>query len=496
MLAILYKNKSIILAIEILIIATLLITSPKIVVIDNNGFKPNSIEIVKGSNVSWVSRGSFYHWPASDAHPTHNKYPSKNVGCIGSNLDSCRELKNNEIYTFTFDEVGAWGIHDHLLHSHTMTIHVYDNYLELLIGKIKLVILELKEIFVKMSLTPKNTILDQVVPSCANHNRTKFIACLKITFEKSINQLGVEKLLSELEVNYKKNDFSSEGGITRCHDIAHAIGQAGVSVTKDPKKVFSQCTNLCTSGCFHGAVEQTVLQEPADAFLRRVDDLCSNPACYHGLGHGLASIAAYDLQKSLHLCDGLNEHESKKNCGFGVFMELYEPSSFNPVPKALPQDLLNFCNSMNGVYLEVCYRNIGTYEYARTNQAITKALETCRLIPKQYQRECRVALGQQIYFNQQGNTAKIINLCKNAEEGEVVDCIDGAIMSSVSSDTLARHGFELCSQVKDTISMGCYKFLGEHIQDVYGEDSRLERCQQVKEDMLIYKQCSGQNSKN
>ncbi len=492
----LIKNKYRILPLATLFLIGLLIIFPKKVTVDNNGFNPNSIHIVKGSNVTWVSKGDLPHWPASDPHPVHTDYPSKEKGCVGSSLDACKELKNGESYSFTFDKVGSWGIHDHLFHSHTMTVNVYDNYLQLLIGKIKSVVTGLKDKFSKQPSAQTNTDLNQAVSVCSNQDRTKFIFCLKNVLKDLIGNSGVKKLLSQLETSYKKNDFSSQGGITRCHDIAHAIGQAGVSAAKDSKTVLSQCTDLCTSGCFHGAIEQSVLQQSADAFLGKVSNLCSDPACFHGLGHGLASIAGYDLQKSLTLCDRLKEHNDKRNCGFGVFMEIYEPSSFNPIPKALPEDLLTFCGGLSGVYLEVCYRNIGSYEYSRTKQDITKGLDMCRSIPQNYQRECRVALGQQIYFNQRGNSQNILNLCRSEQKPEFKDCIDGAIMSSVSSDPLARHGFELCSQVNDEIKPDCYQFLGGHIQAVYGQKSRLENCKQVKENMLIYNECSGTNSQN
>lgn len=475
----------------LVILILLIINNDHQIIIYDKGFKPNSVDIIKGSIVTWVSKGDFSHWPASDPHPIHTDYPTKEKGCIGSSLDACTELKTNESYSFTFDQVGSWGIHDHLFHSHTMTVNVYDNYPELLISKAKSAVKGFRDKFSKQPSITANTNLNQAISTCTNQDRTKFISCLKTALKDSISKSGVRKLLSELELSFKKDDSAGQGGITRCHDIAHAIGQAGVSYTNDPNSVLRECSDLCTSGCFHGAIEQTVLEESIDTFLTNINNMCSESACFHGLGHGLASIAGYDLQKSLNLCDRLGKSDSKRNCGFGVFMELYEPSSFNPVPKALPENLLAFCNSLTGVYLEVCYRNISTYEYARTNQDISRALDICRLIPQKYQRECRVALGQQFYFNQQANPEKIINLCKNEKEIEFKDCIDGAIMSSVSSDPLARHGFKICALVHKDIQKGCYRFLGSHIYEVYGQQSRLEDCKQAVEDMLVYNECLG-----
>lgn len=476
-------------SVTFLIILGFLILFSKRVIIYDEVFKPDSINIIKGGNVTWVNKGDLPHWPASDPHPIHTNYPSKEKGCIGSSLDACRGLNTGEAYSFSFDKVGSWGIHDHLFHSHTMTVNVYNNYFELLIAKVKQVINGFKNNFKKQVSISVNTDLNQAVKFCGNQDRTQFISCLKTILVES-DKFDVKGLISQLDANYRQNDSSTQGGITRCHDIAHAIGQAGVTSIKDPKAVLSQCTDLCTSGCFHGAIEQSVLEQSADAFLSKVNSLCSQPACFHGLGHGLASIAGYDLGKSLQLCDRLDNYDAKRNCGFGVFMELYEPSSFNPTPLKPPSDLLGLCFSLTGVYQEVCFRNIGTYQYARTNQDIKKAFALCHMEPTANQRECRVALGQVIYFNRQGEAKSIIDVCSIGMSDEYKDCIDGSIMASVSSDPLVRHGFELCSQIDNPQKIGCYQFLGSHIQAVYGVETRNNLCNQLAGNMLIYNECT------
>lgn len=445
------------------------------IVITEAGFSPTSLSIIKGSTITWVNKGSLPHWPASDPHPIHTGYPSQEKGCIGSTLDACRGLNKGESYSFVFDQIGSWGIHDHLFHSHTMTVNVYNNYPELLTAQVKLFIKELKNNFKGNQTTTLTLGLNQAVSFCSAQDHTKFIYCLKNALKKPIEELGVTKLVSDLEQSYKNDDSANSGGITRCHDIAHAIGQAGVSFTKDPKQVLDQCTDLCTSGCYHGAVEQYVLDNSSDTLLANMNNLCTSAACFHGLGHGLASIAQFDLKKSLQLCDKLNDDSSKMNCGFGVFMELYEPSSFNPVPLSIPENLPAFCSNLTGVYSNVCYRNIGNYEYVRTKD-VKKAFSICEAIPKDYGRDCRLALGQAAYFNGQGKVEFIISICKNVSGDQFKDCIDGSLMSSVSSDPLARHSFEICSRVDDVFKKNCYQFLGGHIEAVYGKETRQKLC--------------------
>lgn len=446
------------------------------VYITKNGFSPNTVAIVKNTKIIWVNKDNL-HWPASDIHPIHTQYPSKEKGCIGSALDSCRGLNKGESYSFVFDQAGTWGIHDHLFHTHTMTVKVYDNILQLLTAKLSFNKDNNSHPQIKLSNTPN---ISELISYCSSaQDRTAKIACMKEVFLKAVPKYGVKNLMSDLEQDFRSNDYAQSGGITMCHDIAHAIGQAGIIAIKNAGQVLEQCTDLCTSGCFHGAIEQYVLETSSDDLIKNMAILCKNPACFHGLGHGLASLASFDLGGSLELCDHLKTPENRRDCGFGVFMELYEPSSFNPTPLTPPADLLGLCFSLSGVYQEVCFRNIGTYEYARTNQDLEKAFAICSLEPTTNQRECRVALGQVVYFNKQGNAAAIVRICKNGSAEEEKDCIDGTLMASVSSDPLVRHGFEICSTVDADMQKGCYQFLGNHIQAVYGQQSRKELCNQL-----------------
>lgn len=89
------------------------VTADVTIEITDKGFVPNKVSINKGQTVAFVNRDMRLHWPASGNHPTHSVYPETG-GCIGSSFDACRGLKTGETYTFTFNQVGTWGVHDHL----------------------------------------------------------------------------------------------------------------------------------------------------------------------------------------------------------------------------------------------------------------------------------------------------------------------------------------------------------------------------------------------
>ncbi len=97
--------------------------------ITSSGFSPNSLEIESGDSVKFVNLKSVESWPASDIHPTHTLYPGSGSSKCGTAeeeniFDACRGLQTGESYTFTFNEKGSWGYHDHLRASSKGTIIV------------------------------------------------------------------------------------------------------------------------------------------------------------------------------------------------------------------------------------------------------------------------------------------------------------------------------------------------------------------------------------
>ncbi len=87
--------------------------------ITSSGFSPETLTIARGETVTWINRDSEKHWPASAIHPTHKVYPGSDIEKCGTSeenviFDSCRGLASGESWSFTFNEIGSWGYHDHL----------------------------------------------------------------------------------------------------------------------------------------------------------------------------------------------------------------------------------------------------------------------------------------------------------------------------------------------------------------------------------------------
>ena len=95
------------------------------------GFLPDKLTIKKGATVTFANRGAGPLWVASDQHPTHNNYPGSGIDKCGSEelpgsslFDSCRNLETNQTFSFTFNQYGIWGYHNHLQPEHTGVIVV------------------------------------------------------------------------------------------------------------------------------------------------------------------------------------------------------------------------------------------------------------------------------------------------------------------------------------------------------------------------------------
>ena len=82
------------------------------------GFSPNSLEIKQGDTVKFVNVGNIGQWPASAKHPTHTVYPGSDIKKCGTVeeahiFDACKNIQPGESWSFTFNEKGTWGYHDH-----------------------------------------------------------------------------------------------------------------------------------------------------------------------------------------------------------------------------------------------------------------------------------------------------------------------------------------------------------------------------------------------
>lgn len=292
--------------------------------------------------------------------------------------------------------------------------------------------------------------------------RTDRIFCFIEELPRIISAAGLSTTMNALAQLIHSNKMPESGRITGCHDLAHAIGIAGVKASGDIGETLASCTSLCTFGCYHGAVEGYVLQ--GGDFEHAIKNLCGataqsdKPACFHGLGHGAAYVGEYTLSKALALCDKLLDEGARRDCGSGVLMELYEPSAFDHPRLEFPEDIPAFCGTLSGVYGEVCFVTAGLHEYGRSLDGV-RAFATCERVPSHLRRACITAIGQNFYFVFHGNAQDIMNACGAiGKPDDYQACLEGALTSSIVSDS-PQNGFALCEISREDIKKKCYEFL-------------------------------------
>jgi len=83
------------------------------------GYEPANVEISVGDTITFRNDSAGEMWPASAMHPTHTVYPGSSIGKCGTEeaesiFDACGAVAPGESWSFTFNEVGEWGYHDHL----------------------------------------------------------------------------------------------------------------------------------------------------------------------------------------------------------------------------------------------------------------------------------------------------------------------------------------------------------------------------------------------
>lgn len=313
--------------------------------------------------------------------------------------------------------------------------------------------------------------LKRVITECYTGNdseRTQFMVCAQKRFLPAVKRWGVRPLMEALE--HRQLEQSDTRAITQCHDLSHAIGAAGVIASSNVNAVLPECTNTCVYGCQHGAVSSWYAM--GKDVVGNLHDICmagidwsKNPqgrgGCFHELGHAVASVAGYDVVKALKYCDQVAD-VGRLDCGYGVFMELFEPATFATAPQPLPANHPAWCDTLWPPYKEFCFHQAGVNDFGRF-QDDARAISICRRVPREYQLGCFRNLGTNIFYVYQykeDQSNAIVRFCRQPGSTWFMSCISGALLSSVLSHTQATEGVRLCEALKGQERNDCFGILG------------------------------------
>jgi plastocyanin len=97
-----------------------------VVAYNDGSFSPRKVTIVKGGTVRFVNLSSKDDmWIASDLHPIHNGYPTRDSkNCSGYAFNQCKAVGKSGYYEFTFERQGTFGFHNEIDPSITGKVEV------------------------------------------------------------------------------------------------------------------------------------------------------------------------------------------------------------------------------------------------------------------------------------------------------------------------------------------------------------------------------------
>ncbi len=296
--------------------------------------------------------------------------------------------------------------------------------------------------------------------------------CFSEAFSTDFRKDGTKVLLSRLEETYTQNDNAKNGGITKCHDAAHAIGMLAGMYSTNIQETFGKCSNLCGFGCHMGVIEGYFNTHP-EAIVN-FPAICKESShiysCDHSVGHYVAH-ATENLEKSLSSCNMIQDIQYRGHCTSGVFMELFDQPIHSDSGLAIPTDLKSFCNSLTGVHKSFCFTMSGFYDYLITND-LTRGINTCLKAPEEA--VCFTNFSKSLYYRMDGDAAKMYDFCKQVPDKFLTACQNGVVNASLLSDPILRHGFEFCRLYQDQNRKDCFNEIGSVIENSPG-GSRHER---------------------
>ncbi len=327
--------------------------------------------------------------------------------------------------------------------------------------------------------------LDSIITSCWEKDPSPtYIRCVKgNALKRLVQSAGVTVVMKALNDLFASKKTVAGFATTSCHDVAHIVGELSVEGGRSLGDTIASCGGFCSYGCVHGALLSGIKAHPELA--NNPDTICTSlpqsapfahrVACEHGIGHGMAELASYDMSKAFASCDGLSSEAARFHCGRGVVMEVVDSPVLAHPKRTLPEDILSFCNELSGIYRDACLVNVGSRELARSGR-MDLALGNCRrVVPDKLQESCMEYLGQNGYFLFNRDVDKLLTLCGSAEDKLFLACVAGGL-EAISYYQRTDDAVLLCNGAGDKLRTWCFLTFGEKLEFIHGKDMRKRVC--------------------
>lgn len=196
-------------------------------------------------------------------------------------------------------------------------------------------------------------------------------------------------------------NLQKEGVIDDCHIIAHVIGAESLrNNDSNPGKAFATCGMECVEGCYHGVMEEYVVQKGTNApDADELTDICNGVLpdttlkrqCLHGIGHGLLRHSSGSLKEAIDMCENFLDDYSATMCLGGVFMQNVH-NILTMDEKVFLEKITTVCTP-NDVVLDsrsesICVEAIGPGIMFYTGHDLEKTKGWCLLLDEKNQNMC------------------------------------------------------------------------------------------------------------
>lgn len=354
--------------------------------------------------------------------------------------------------------------------------------------------------------------------NCSSINQKDALdQCFRKTLRKAVREIGAQKAVELLAL------LRQEGVIDATfddHQHVHEIGRETARFSGMTLASFLDCPTTYNYGCQHGFFEYTLSQ--TDSYEEAAARICENVPtdrpklyayCYHGVGHGLMMALAYDLNKSLAICNNLPKNAIQP-CWQGTFMEnsnlaVDDESRVRGFSAADP---LAPCNKVEDRYVWQCYINHAGYLMKVTNLDFKKAAQICLSSPNNGSKPCiqsiglmttnpiwqRSVKGVDTINNSKKNVEIAWQICSELPPETHEDCVIGAVGNILNFDEInISRVSAFCDLTHDKYKPSCFSEIGKQIaMQTATKNQALNICQSIKDQKNAALCIDGANSLN
>lgn len=437
----------------------------------DDGFAPEEITILQGDKVVFENAGAKSRWPASDIHPTHQIY---------AEFDAKEEVLPGESWEFTFEKAGTWKFHDHIYPEQTGVVSVEKDS--------DFVPSEKREAVTRSFFARAKDYLIRkyyaLFPGQVERRAAKIsifdLAEDEVRLRYWTEMLGAPKIMERLLTE------SGGGSKIDCHQEAHTVGRIAYEVYG--AKVFEEGDASCHSGFYHGAMEAFLKETGTDNLASKIKEVCSifptgfgNFECLHGVGHGIMALEAYDLSRSLRVCEDLEDPFPVGSCYGGVFMENIIAGQGGGAladheTEWVSDDPHFPCDAVDPSY-EVqyqCYQMQTSWMLTLYDYDFDRVAKECLNARPDMVKICFKSYGRDAAGHVLRRPRRISALCEKVPERYYENCVVGALNVVVEfwGGSLKDQASELCRILPAKGKNVCYSTLSGRLQDVFNDDAK------------------------